>query len=309
VAKTLFLTHSDCQKHNAGPNHPEKPERLDAVLEALDFPQFSKLLREDAPNCDRSTLKLVHTSELVDNIFNHIPTEGYVAIEGDTIISPDSGEAALRAVGAVCAAIDNVIAGQVQNAFCAVRPPGHHAEAGRSMGFCLFNNICIGAEFARRKYGIGRIAIVDFDVHHGNGTQAIFENDGDIFFGSTHQSPLYPGTGAADEKGVGNIFNAPLAPEAGSQEFRDAMESKILPALYKFNPELILISAGFDAHHNDPLSSINLYENDYTWITEKLCQVAGEKCNGRIISSLEGGYDVDALANSTIAHIKSLMDA
>lgn len=309
MAKTLFLTHPNCLQHNAGPGHPERPERLGAILKALEAPCFDELVRNDAPKCDSDTLNLVHTTGLVDTIFSHMPTEGYVAIEGDTVISPNSGKAALRAAGAVCNAIDRVMVGEVQNAFCAVRPPGHHAESNRSMGFCLFNNIAVGAEFARQNYGIGRIAIVDFDVHHGNGTQAIVENDGDIFFGSTHQFPLYPGTGAADEKGVGNIFNAPLAPDSGSQEFRESMESKILPALYKFNPELILISAGFDAHHKDPLSSLNLCEADFAWITEKLCQLAGEKCNGRIISSLEGGYDIGALANSTVAHVKSLMAA
>ncbi len=309
MATTLFYSHPICQEHEAGPGHPEQPARLRAILEALEAPEYAALKRIEAPLSDVATLKQVHQAELVDLIFEHMPSAGYVALEGDTVMSPASGEAALRAVGSVCAAVDAVMAGQGDNAFCAVRPPGHHAEPGRSMGFCLFNNVVLGAERARREHGLTRIAVVDFDVHHGNGTQAAFESDGDMFFASTHQSPLYPGTGAADERGVGNIFNAPLTPESGSDQFRDAMQSKVFPALRVFNPELILISAGFDAHNDDPLASLHLFEDDYSWITAELCQIAAEKCAGRVVSTLEGGYDLRALASSAAAHVSALMAA
>jgi len=309
MAATLFYSHPICQEHEAGPQHPEQPARLAVILAALEAPEFSGLERRSAPLSDSAALKQVHQADLVDAIFEHMPTEGYVAIEGDTVMSPASGEAALRAVGAVRDAVDSVITGQADNAFCAVRPPGHHAEPGRSMGFCLFNNVVLGAERARREHGLGRIAVVDFDVHHGNGTQAAFESDGDMFFASTHQSPLYPGSGAADERGVGNIFNAPLSPESGSAEFRDAMQSKVFPALRVFNPELILISAGFDAHNDDPLAALHLYEPDYSWITTELCQIAADKCGGRIVSTLEGGYDLNALASSVATHVAALMAA
>jgi acetoin utilization deacetylase AcuC-like enzyme len=309
VATTLFYTHPICQEHEAGSGHPEQPARLRAILEALEAPEYAGLKRLEAPPSDPEMLKRVHRAELVDLIFQHMPQEGYVAIEGDTVMSPASGAAALRAVGSVCAAVDAVMAGEGDNAFCAVRPPGHHAEPGRSMGFCLFNNVALGAEWARREHGLTRVAVVDFDVHHGNGTQAAFERDGDLFFASTHQSPLYPGTGAADERGVGNIFNAPLAPESGSAQFRDAMQSKVFPALKVFAPELILISAGFDAHNDDPLASLHLYEEDYSWITTELCQIAAEKCGGRVVSTLEGGYDLGALASSAAAHVGALMAA
>jgi acetoin utilization deacetylase AcuC-like enzyme len=309
VATTFFYSHPVCQEHEAGPNHPEQPARLGAILEALAAPGYAALERREAPRSDPGALKQVHQAELVDAIFDNMPAQGYVAIESDTIMSPASGEAALRAAGAVRAAVDAVITGQADNAFCAVRPPGHHAEPGRSMGFCLFNNAVLGAERARREHGLGRIAVVDFDVHHGNGTQAAFERDGDMFFASTHQSPLYPGTGAADERGVGNIFNAPLSPESGSAEFRDAMQSKIFPALKVFAPELILISAGFDAHHDDPLAALHLFEADYSWVTTELCRIAAEKCGGRIVSTLEGGYDLRALASSAAAHVTALMAA
>jgi len=258
---------------------------------------------------DVAALKEVHQAELVDVIIGNVPETGYAAIDGDTIMSPASGEAALRAAGAVRAAVDAVLGGEADNAFCAVRPPGHHAEPGRSMGFCLFNNVVLAAERARREHGLTRVAVVDFDVHHGNGTQAAFERDGDMLFASTHQSPLYPGTGAADERGVGNIFNAPLRAESGSQEFRDAMQTKLFPAIRSFSPELILISAGFDAHRDDPLANLRLVEADYTWVTDELCRIAAEKCAGRVVSTLEGGYDLRALASSAAAHVGALMAA
>ena len=309
MAKTAFYSHPICQEHEAGPQHPEQPARLKAILDALEAPEFAALDRRSAPLSDIAALKEVHRADLVDLIYENIPQSGYAAIDGDTLMSPASGEAALHAVGAVRAAVDAVMAGEADNAFCAVRPPGHHAEPGRSMGFCLFNNVVLGAERARREHGLGRVAVVDFDVHHGNGTQAAFERDGDFMFASTHQSPLYPGTGAADERGMGNIFNAPLSPNTGSEAFRDAMTSKLFPALRGFNPEMILISAGFDAHNDDPLANLRLFEADYAWVTTELCQIAAEKCAGRVVSTLEGGYDLKALASSAAAHVGALMAA
>ena len=309
MAKTAFYSHPICQEHEAGPQHPEQPARLRAILNALDAPEFAALDRREAPLSDIAALKEVHEAEMVDLIYENVPQSGYAAIDGDTLMSPASGEAALRAVGAVRAAVDAVVAGEADNAFCAVRPPGHHAEPGRAMGFCLFNNVVLGAERARREHGLGRIAVVDFDVHHGNGTQAAFERDGDLLFASTHQSPLYPGTGAADERGVGNIFNAPLSANTGSDGFRDAMKSKLFPALRDFNPEMILISAGFDAHNDDPLANLCLFEADYAWVTGELCQIAAEKCTGRVVSTLEGGYDLNALAASAAVHVGALMAA
>jgi acetoin utilization deacetylase AcuC-like enzyme len=229
-------------------------------------------------------------------------------LDPDTIISPGSGEAALRAAGALVAAVDAVVAGEARNAFCAVRPPGHHAEAARAMGFCLFNNVAVGAEQARKVHGMARVAVVDFDVHHGNGTQHMFEEDADLFYASTHQSPLYPGTGDAEETGVGNIVNVPLTPMSGSREFRSAMSGIVLPALARFRPDLVMISAGFDAHADDPLASLRFLEADYEWATRQLMAVADEFCGGRVVSTLEGGYDLEALAASAAAHVRALMN-
>ena len=239
-----------------------------------------------------------------------MPSEGRVAIDADTVMSPASGEAARRAAGAVAAAVDAVFAGEADNAFCAVRPPGHHAEPRRPMGFCLFNNVVIGAERARRTHGLTRIAVIDFDVHHGNGTQAAFESDGDLFFGSTHQSPLYPGTGAVRPRPA-SATSSTRRSTAGTSSagFRDAMESRLLPALRAHRPELILISAGFDAHRDDPLANLELVEDDYAWITTELTRLAGELCDGRVVSTLEGGYDLRALGASAAAHVQALMAA
>ena len=223
------------------------------------------------------------------------------------MLSPASGEAALRAAGAVGAAVDAVVAKEADNAFCAVRPPGHHAEPQRAMGFCLFNNAAIGALRAREVHGLARVAVVDFDVHHGNGTQAAFETDGTLFYASTHQYPLYPGTGAASETGVGNIVNVPLRPMAGSSQFRLGVTQRILPALDAFRPELVLVSAGFDAHRSDPLAQLMLDEADYTWVTEKLLEIAYRHAAGRLVATLEGGYDLPALAASVAAHVRVLM--
>ena len=304
---TLLVTHQACFGHDPGRMHPESPARLKAILAALEAPEFAALERRAAPPAQVEQIARVHAQLYVDRVLNAIPTSGHVGFDPDTIVSPGSGEAALRAAGAVTAAVDAVVAGEARNAFCAVRPPGHHAEAARAMGFCLFNNVAVGAEQARKVHGLARIGVVDFDVHHGNGTQHMFERDADLFYASTHQWPFYPGTGAAGETGVGNIVNVPLAPMSGSREFRAAMTGIVLPALRRFRPDLLLISAGFDAHADDPLASLRLVEADYEWATRALMTVADECCRGRVISTLEGGYDLPALAASSAAHVRALM--
>jgi acetoin utilization deacetylase AcuC-like enzyme len=304
---TLLYSHPICAEHSAGSYHPERPERLHAVLAALAADEFSALDRREAPIVDVAEIERVHPPAHVKRILDNVPASGHAHLDPDTAMSPASGEAALRAAGAVCAAIDAVITGDAGNAFCAIRPPGHHAEASKAMGFCLFNNVAIAAEHARAAHGLERVAVVDFDVHHGNGTQHSFEKDPGLFFASSHQSPCYPGTGYADETGVGNIVNAPLAPGSGSEDFRVAWEGTILPALSNFTPELLIISAGFDAHANDPLAQLRLVEDDYAWVTGELTKVAKACCGGRVVSSLEGGYDLDALAASAAAHVRVLM--
>ena len=268
---TGLFSHSACFAHDTGEGHPECSERLQAVLAGLEAEDFLYLDRREAPRATAAQLARAHPGDFVDRMLRAIPQTGLRYVDGDTIVSPGSGEAALRAAGAVCAAIDAVMAGEMRNAFCAVRPPGHHAEPGQAMGFCLFNNVAVGALHARDQWGLRRIAVIDFDVHHGNGTQAAFEADPDLFYASTHQSPLYPGTGAAHEKGVaGNIVNLPLRPYAGSAEFRAAVGQALLPRLEGFAPELVLISAGFDAHKSDPLAQMQLTDEDYYWVTEQL---------------------------------------
>jgi acetoin utilization deacetylase AcuC-like enzyme len=306
---TFLYTHPACLDHDPGRRHPESPARLRAVLAALDDPEFARLERREAPEAAREDLLRVHPRRHVEGILAAVPKTGHVGIDADTVLSPASGEAALRAAGAVTAAVDAVVAKEADNAFCAVRPPGHHAEPQRAMGFCLFNNAAIGALRAREAHGLGRVAVVDFDVHHGNGTQAAFEADGGLFYASTHQYPLYPGTGAASETGVGNVVNVPLRPMAGSSQFRLGVTQRILPALDAFRPELVLVSAGFDAHRSDPLAQLMLEEADYTWVTEKLLEVAYRHAAGRLVATLEGGYDLPALAASAAAHIGVLMSA
>jgi acetoin utilization deacetylase AcuC-like enzyme len=306
---TQMYTHPDCGRHDTGPQHVEQIARLGAVLDGLAGEDFVDLDRIEAPRADPDILTLAHPEPFVAGIFALIPDSGTRHVDPDTMVSPRSGEAALRAAGAVCAAVDAVIAGHATNAFCAVRPPGHHAEADRAMGFCLFNSIAIGALHARAKHGIARAAVVDFDVHHGNGTQSLFWTDRDLFFGSTHQMPLYPGSGAISETGAGNIFNAPLRPDDGSREFRFAMKERVLPALEAFSPDLILVSAGFDAHRDDPLGALNLVEEDYAWITRELMDIADAQCEGRLVSALEGGYNLSALASSAAAHVGALLEA
>ncbi|MDH3597555.1 MAG: histone deacetylase family protein [Rhodospirillales bacterium] len=307
---TLLYTHPACFDHDPGRMHPESPARLKAVLSAFDAPEFKDLERREAPRAERAQIARVHDEAYVDGALAAVPETGHQSLDPDTIVSPGSGEAALRAAGALCAAVDAVMAGEAANAFCAVRPPGHHAEPARAMGFCLFNNIAVGAAQAREVHGLHRIAAVDFDVHHGNGTQAMFWNDPDLFFGSTHQMPLYPGTGSTQERGVANnIVNAPLPPMAGSAEFRAAMRDRILPALTKFGPDFVLVSAGFDAHEDDPLAGLRFHEDDFAWATTEVLHIAQHSCAGRLVSTLEGGYNLQALARSSAAHVRALMAA
>jgi len=303
----LLLTHPACLAHSAGPGHPESPSRLQAVLEALADDRFAQLSRVEAPRVTREQLLRTHDAALIDLVFDNAPQDGYVRLDADTAMSPDSLEAALRAAGAVCAAVDAAIEGEAARAFCAVRPPGHHATRDTAMGFCLFNSIAVGAAHALAR-GVERVAIVDFDVHHGNGSQDIFWTQPNVLYLSTHQSPLYPGTGARSETGAGNIVNAPLPPGSGSREFRAAFEQLILPALRAFRPQLLMISAGFDAHRLDPLADINLDADDYAWATRQLVTIAQAHAEGRIVSSLEGGYSLTALRESTAAHVAALLD-
>jgi acetoin utilization deacetylase AcuC-like enzyme len=304
---TLLYTHPACLDHDPGRYHPESPDRLRAVLEALDAPEFARLDRREAPEAALDDIARVHPRGFVEQMLAAVPASGHVGIDADTVLSPESGRAALRAAGAVVAAVDAVVAGEADNAFCAVRPPGHHAEPLRAMGFCLFNNVAIGALRAREVHGLARVAVIDFDVHHGNGTQACFYEDASLFYASTHQFPLYPGTGAARETGVGNIVNVPLPPLAGSRQFRLGVSREILPALDAFRPEMVLISAGFDAHRSDPLAQLLLDESDYTWVTEQLLKIAREHAGGRVVATLEGGYDLAALGASAAAHVRVLM--
>lgn len=307
---TALITHPDCLRHELPPGHPERPARLTTVLKLLDTAEFSGLVRREAPLAEMASLTRAHSKEHVRTVLDAIPDEGFAGIDSDTLVSPGSGVAALRAAGAVMLAVDMVMAGETKNAFCAVRPPGHHATPTQAMGFCLFNSVAIAALHARAVHGLKRIAVVDFDVHHGNGTQDIFSPDPELFYASTHQSPLYPGTGRTGETGIDrNVVNRPLPPGAGGEAFRQAMESGILPALSKFKPEFLLISAGFDAHGADPLAQLRLTEDDFAWATTALCALADRVCGGRVVSALEGGYDLDATARSAQAHVRALMAA
>ena len=306
--QTLALfSHPACAGHDTGPGHPENAERLRAVERALAAPRFAALDRRTAPRAARAQLERVHTPAAVERVLAAVPAEGYAHIDGDTVVSPGSGEAALRAAGAACAAVDAVLGGAARRAFCAVRPPGHHAEPDRAMGFCLFNNAAVGAAHALAAHGLQRVAVLDFDVHHGNGTQAAFAKEARVLFVSSHQSPLYPGTGAASETGVGNIVNMPLAPGTGGAGFRAAWDGAF-DRVESFHPELIVVSAGFDAHRRDPLAGLALVEEDFAWITRRIAEVADGSCAGRVVSTLEGGYDMDALAASAAAHVAALME-
>ncbi|MGF1625313.1 MAG: histone deacetylase family protein [Alphaproteobacteria bacterium] len=306
---TLLYSHPACLEHDTGPHHVERSDRLRAVLAALAGAGFDGLERREAPRGALADVERAHPQAFVAALLAALPDRGLAALDPDTVVSPGSEEASLRAVGAVCAAVDAVLGGEAGNAFCAVRPPGHHAEPTRAMGFCLFNSVAVAALRARQVHGLDRVAVVDFDVHHGNGTQAMVEADRHLFYASTHQWPLYPGTGAAEETGVGNVVNAPLPPGAGSDAFRRAMDGRILPALRRFGPDLILVSAGFDAHRADPLAGLNLESDDFGWATDALCALADEACDGRVVSILEGGYELAALADSAACHVERLMAA
>ncbi|HZX70417.1 MAG TPA: histone deacetylase family protein [Rhodanobacter sp.] len=303
-----LYTHPACLQHDPGPGHPEQPARLRAVLQALDRDHFRVLDRIEAPRATREQLLRVHCADHVERILGSAPAQGESCrLDADTIMSSGSVEAALRAAGALVAAVDMVLGGAAERAFCAVRPPGHHATADQAMGFCLFNNIAVGAAHALAAHGLKRVAIADFDVHHGNGTQAIFEHEPRVLFASSHQAPLYPGTGDEDECGIGNIVNRTLSPGSGSHEFRALWSDVLLPRLDAFKPQLVLVSAGFDAHRSDPLADLRLDDADYAWITERLLGVARRHADGRLVSTLEGGYDLTALASSTSAHVQALL--
>ena len=305
---TLLLTHPACLNHLMPPGHPERPDRLRAINEVLAEQRFNALARSEAPEGDLDCVALCHNEHYITELRHVAPTSGLVYIDGDTSMSPGTWEAVMRGVGGAIAATDAVMTGKHPNAFVAVRPPGHHAEKSTPMGFCFFDNAAIAARYAQRKYGISRAAVIDFDVHHGNGTQDIFWADKSVMYCSTHQMPLFPGTGARGERGEHDtIVNAPLAPEDGSAQFRSAFENAILPQLKKFSPELVIISAGFDAHHRDPLASINLRGEDFGWVTQKLMDIAEQSAGGRVVSMLEGGYDLQGLKESVAAHVTALM--
>jgi len=304
---SIYFSHQGFLEHDTGLGHPENAERLRSIERALSQADFDSLDRREAPRGTREQIRLIHTDRHIDYVLGAIPKQGFAYLDVDTVVSPGSGNAALHAVGAACAAVDAVFIRESTNAFCAVRPPGHHAEPDAAMGFCLFNNIAIAAEYARKHHGIKRVAIVDFDVHHGNGTQRAFEANKDILYASTHQFPWYPGTGRSEETGVGNIVNVPLPVGSGSKEFRSAFAEKILPVLSRFLPELLLISAGFDAHRDDPLAGLNLVEEDFAWVTSELAGMAEKYSGGRLISILEGGYNLEALGRSVAAHVRALM--
>ncbi|MEH6359225.1 MAG: histone deacetylase family protein [Amylibacter sp.] len=306
---TALITHPDCLNHVTPDGHPERVARLQAVLAALDGEQFDALQHTKAPLADKAQILRAHPADYLTRVQAVEPKTGWAMLDADTHMSNGSFAAALRAAGANVKAVDMVMSGVVDNAFCAVRPPGHHAETATSMGFCLFGNVVIGAKHALEHHGLSRVAIVDFDVHHGNGTQDLVWNDGRILFASTHQMPLYPGSGAAHETGgSGNVLNIPLPPNADGTALRNAFETAILPALFAQKPEFIFISAGFDAHYADPLANLNFNADDFAWATSQLKTAAKELCQGRLVSTLEGGYDLDALAASVAAHVKVLME-
>lgn len=307
---TLFLSHPTGLDHDTGPGHPERPDRLRIIEQIVAHERFQSLHRALSPGADTAALLRVHPEDYVKAIEAAVPKEGLVKVDGDTVLSPKSWDALMHAVGAASAAVNEVMRGNASNAFIAMRPPGHHAERATPLGFCFFNTAAIAARHAQAIHGAERVAIVDFDVHHGNGTQDIFWSDPSVLYCSTHQMPLFPGTGAVGEVGEHNtIVNAPLSSGDGSEAFRAAMETKILPRIDAFAPDLIVISAGFDAHRLDPLANINLEAQDFAWITERLMELAAKHCKGRIVSLLEGGYDLEGLAKSCAAHLLMLMSA
>ena len=305
---TLLLSHSACLNHLTPAGHPERPDRLRAIEQALEDEKFQSLARVEAPLGSVDIIALCHPMDYIEAIRDASPTEGLVRLDADTAMSPGSFEAALRAVGGAKLAVDEVMTGNAANAFVATRPPGHHTETARPMGFCLFNNAAIAARYARKTHGVERAAVVDFDVHHGNGSQDIFWSDKSVMYCSTHEMPLYPGTGAVGERGDFNtIVNAPLSAGDGGDAFREAFDTVILPRLREFKPDIVIISAGFDAHTRDPLANLNLVETDFSWATKKLMEIADASAKGRVVSLLEGGYDLQGLSRSVAAHVTALM--
>jgi acetoin utilization deacetylase AcuC-like enzyme len=305
---TLLLSHPACLNHLTPAGHPERPDRLRAIEHALEDEKFQTLARVEAPLGPLNIVALAHPMDYVEAIREASPSEGLVRLDADTAMSPGSFEAALRAVGGAKLAVDEVMTGKAGNAFVATRPPGHHTETARPMGFCLFNNAAIAARYAQKTYDVERAAIVDFDVHHGNGTQDIFWADKSVMYCSTHEMPLYPGTGAIGERGdFDTIVNAPLSAGDGGDVFREAFDTVILPRLRDFKPDILIISAGFDAHTRDPLANLNLMEADFSWATKKLMEIADASAKGRVVSLLEGGYDLQGLSRSVAAHVTALM--
>lgn len=305
---TALISHPTGLEHVTPPGHPERVERLKAIHTALSDPVFDALDRVSAPRAEDAALTLCHPQRYIDRVEAAAPETGWSSLDGDTHVVAASPEAARHAAGAVIAGVDRVLDGRNANAFCASRPPGHHAERERAMGFCLYGNIGIGAMHALENRGLARLAIIDFDVHHGNGTQDLLWDEGRAFFASSHQMPLYPGSGGPGERGAhGQIVNVALAPGAGSEAFRHVYDNVVLRAAEEFLPDLILVSAGFDAHRADPLADIRLDAEDFAWVTERICDLADRVCQGRVVSTLEGGYDLDALAASTAAHVAVLM--
>jgi acetoin utilization deacetylase AcuC-like enzyme len=305
---TLLLSHPACLNHLTPAGHPERPDRLRAIEQALEDERFQMLAREQAPKAPLDVIALAHPMDYIEAVRDASPAEGTVRLDADTSMSPGSYEAVLRGAGGAMRAVDEVMNQKAANAFVAIRPPGHHAETARPMGFCLFNNAAIAARYAQNRYDVERAAIVDFDVHHGNGSQDIFWADKSVMYCSTHEMPLYPGTGAIGERGEHNtIVNAPLSAGDGGDAFREAVETVILPRLRDFRPDILVISAGFDAHTRDPLANLNLVEADYTWVTKKLMDIANDSAQGRIVSILEGGYDLQGLSRSVAAHVTTLM--
>jgi acetoin utilization deacetylase AcuC-like enzyme len=306
---TLLITHNQSGlNHLTPPGHPERPDRLRALAQVFDEERFQYLTRVEAPAAPLETVALCHPMEYIEALREASPKQGLVAIDADTSMSPGSFEAAVRAVGGATLAVDEVVGKHASNAFVCMRPPGHHTESARAMGFCLFNTAAIAGRYAQKKHGLGRVAVIDFDVHHGNGTQDIFWADATAMYCSTHQMPLYPGTGEVSETGENNtIVNAPLRAGDGGERFREAFESRILPRLRQFGPELVIISAGFDAHRRDPLANLQLVEDDFAWATKQLMEIADKSAQGRVVSVLEGGYDLQGLSQSAAAHVTALM--
>lgn len=313
IMTTVLITHPAFLNHDTGEYHPERPDRMRAIDRVLSHEAYNALQRREAPMRGdvEEAIKRCHPGTYFETLRDKRPVGNApsIHVDGDTVMSVGTWEAALRAVGAGLDAVDLVMTKQAANVFCQVRPPGHHAESNTAMGFCLFANAAIAAHYARAKYGAERLAVVDFDVHHGNGTQEIFWSDKDLFYGSTHQMPLFPGTGALNETGAGNIFNAPLREGDGREKFEMAFRDRILAPLRNFSPDLVIISAGFDAHRNDPLGGLDLVEADFMWATEQLCEIADKRAGGRVVSFLEGGYDLAGLARSVAVHVKTLMNA